>query len=386
MKNFSTILSENKAWAEQLFERLEKKFELIAHRTKGIVPNIYQKNGRFRDAHETIINDWVNGFYPGLNMLLYNKTKKDIYLEVAKDIELQEDPVLADFDIIHHDVGFIWHLMSGAIYRLTGDEKSRIRNLFAASVLSCRYVTDGKFITAWNHPERQNWTIIDTMMNLPLLYWASEDKQDDRFKRIAMAHADTALATHVREDGSVNHIVVHDRETGETVETLGGQGYGVGSSWSRGQSWAVYGFTLSYIHTGEKRYLDGAKRVANYFISACAANEWLPLLDFRAPSEPKYYDSTAGACAACGLIELARLLPENEGGLYLQAAINILKAMAEKFGNFDTDKDYFLGFGSARYPHTEYSLENEVHIPIIYGDFFFVEALLKLLDSDFLIW
>ena len=224
-------------------------------------------------------------------------------------------------------------------------------------------------------------------MNLPLLYWASKEKNDDRFKRIAMAHADMALRAHLRPDGSIAHIVEHNRETGEVVKTYGGQGIAEGSSWSRGQAWALYGFALSYIHTGEERYLNAAKQVANYFI-ACCSDDWLPRVDFRSPEEPVYYDSTAGACAACGLLELAKRLPEGEGGMYAHAAVNILRAMGEKFMNFDPATDDMLGYGTIRYPADSVigGADPGVHISIIYGDMFYTEAILKLLGTEFSPW
>ena len=202
-----------------------------------------------------------------------------------------------------------------------------------------------------------------------------------------MSHADMAICDHLRPDGSVVHIAEHDRETGEVVATYAGQGSAVGSSWSRGQAWAVYGFVISYLHTKEERYLDAAKQVANYFIANCC-DDWLPRVDFRAPSTPVYYDSTAGACAACGMIELAKILPENEGGMYMNAAINILRAMGEKFCNFDPANDHMLDYGTVRYPIPGTYTEEQagVHISIIYGDFFYTEAILKLLGSEFNPW
>jgi unsaturated chondroitin disaccharide hydrolase len=202
-----------------------------------------------------------------------------------------------------------------------------------------------------------------------------------------MAHADMAIMDHLREDGSIVHIVEHNRDTGEVVCTHAGQGCEVGSSWSRGQSWGVYGFVLSYIHTGDERYLNAAKQVANYFIANCS-DDWLPRVDFRAPMEPVYYDSTAGMITACGLIELGKLLPENEGGMYTNAAIKLLKAMTEKFVNFDESTDDLVGYGTQRYPIPGKFTEAQagVHISIIYGDYFYAEALLKLLGSDFLPW
>ena len=299
---------------------------------------------------------------------------------------------LANFDRLHHDVGFVYHILAGALYRLTGNKKARLCNLFAASTLSSRFVLcEASFIRAWNSwgaddHTNDNWSIIDCLMNLPLLYWASEEKNDDRFKRIAMAHADMALRAHLRPDGSVAHIIEHDRETGEVVREYGGQGYADGSSWSRGQAWALYGFVISYMHTGEARYLDAAKRVANYFIANCC-DDWLPRVDFRAPEEPVLYDATAGSCAACGLLELAKMLPKDEGGMYANAAVNMLRAMGDKFMNFDPATDDMLNYGTIRYP-SEGVMHGDpgVHVSIIYGDMFYTEAVLKLLGSEFNPW
>jgi unsaturated chondroitin disaccharide hydrolase len=139
------------------------------------------------------------------------------------------------------------------------------------------------------------------------------------------------------------------------------------------------------MHTGEARYLDAAKQIANYFI-ANVCDDWLPRVDFRAPEEPVYYDSTAGACAACGLIELAKLLPENEGGMYANAAVNILKAMEKAFCDFNPENDHMLDYGSIRYPVNRTPEQAGIHISIIYADFFYTEAVLKLLGSEFTPW
>lgn len=388
MRSAKELLTENRAWAEEIFEKIDRKMAAAAVRSREKIPNGADANGVHKDVTNTWPNDWTAGFYAGLNYMLYNRTKNEEYLKTARRIEEKMDVALKNFDYLDHDVGFLWHLMSGASYRLTGDKSSRLRELFAATTLSSRFILGGNYIRAWNWGEKQetlNWTIIDCMMNLPLLYFASDELKDDRFKRIAMAHADNAMRTHVRPDGSVAHIVEHDRETGDVLTTYGGQGCAVGSSWSRGQAWALYGFVISYLHTGEQRYLDTAKRVAHYFISCCC-DDWLPRVDFRAPSEPVYYDSTAGACAACGMIELARLLPEGEGGTYLHAALCILKAMTERFVNFDPSNDAMLRYGSVKYPVGITPEEAGVHTNIIYADFFYTEAVLKLLGEEFNPW
>ncbi len=388
MKSYNTLRNENIAWAKEIFAKIDEKMSVVTLRSRDKLADGVDENHRHKVVHA---RDWTSGFFGGLNVLLYNETKNEEYLKTAKRSEELLDEALGDFECLYHDVGFMWHILSGALYRLTGDKASKNRNLHAASSLFSRYVmyddAPGGFIRAWNHAHAVDWTIIDCMMNLPILYFASDLIGDDRFKRIAISHADMSIMDHLRPDGSVVHIAEHDRETGELVTTHGGQGIGVGSSWSRGQSWALYGFALSYIHTKEERYLDAAKQVANYFIANCC-DDWLPRVDFRAPAEPVMYDSTAGACAACGLLELARLLPENEGGMYMNAAINLLRALEEHFMDYDKDHDELLTYGTTRYPLDDDQMARCVHTPIIYGDYFFTEALLKIINGEdnFLPW
>ena len=390
MKTYKQIVEENKAWLEETFAKIDKKLSAVTLRSRDKLVDGVGPDGVTHKS--TSPRNWTSGFWGGMNVLMYEKTGNEDYLLTAKRSEELLDTALSDFVGLYHDVGFMWHILSGALYRITGDEKSKNRNLFAAASLMSRFVLGGNFIRAWNtaRPEGEvaNWTIIDCMMNLPILYWASDIIGDDRFKRVAMAHADNAIRCHIRADGSVAHIVEHDRETGDVYKFIAkNQGLNADSSWSRGQSWALYGFVLSYIHTGERRYLDASKRVANYFI-ANVCDDWLPRVDFRAPAEPVYYDSTAGMCAACGLIELAKNLPEDEGGYYANAAINLLRALSEKFGDFNPDTDVMISHGTVRYPIPGVIAYEKagVHIPIIYAEFYFVEAVLKLLGSDFNPW
>jgi len=315
--------------------------------------------------------------------LMYEATGNEEYRKTAENSEKILDEALKQYKKIHHDVGFMWHLTSGANYRLTGNEASCVRNLFAASTLFSRYNIDGEYIRAWN--SHAGYSIIDCLMNLSLLYWASEEIGDERFKKIAMKHMDMAMRDHIRPDGSINHIVNHEIDKVGVKEILGGQGYDATSCWSRGLAWAVYGSVISYIHAGKEEYLEAAKRTADYFIEHCKATDYLPLVDFCAPAEPIYYDSTAGVCAACGMLEIAKCVSEEESRRYTQEAINILRAIDEHFCNYEENQDALVLMGSERYPHTEAAMAG-VHIPIIYGDFFFVEALCKLKGREFFVW
>ena len=387
MKNmfYDDFIASNRDWIDQAFDKIDKKLARVALRSRDKLPYTENADG-VHDDHKSNVQLWTNGFWGGLMWMMYEATKNEDYLLTAKRAEELLDPAFGDIEQLHHDVGFMWHLTAGADFRLTGDKVAKNRFLLAAMTLASRYKVSGGYIRAWNSPDgvgnnTDGWTIIDTMMNLPLLYHASAVIEDDRFKQIAVSHADKAMNDHVRPDGSINHIVRHDLATGEMTGSFGGQGYAVGSCWSRGESWALYGYALSYVYTKDARYLDTAKRVAHYSIANLAMSGWIPLVDFRAPESPVYYDATAGAIMACGLIEIAKAVPEHEQRLYLTAALNILKALEEKACSYDEDRDALLLMCSEAYISNCPPEHN-----IIYGDFFYTEAILKLKGSTFLPW
>lgn len=380
------IIEENMSWIEDTWKKVDKKLLKVAVRSRDKLPS-KSVNG-LHDDKKDFGACWTNGFWGGMMWLMYEATKNDEYKKTARrSQELLNHAIIDDYKDLNHDVGFMWHLTSGADYRLTGDKKAYGVNLIAASILSSRYHIDGGFIRAWNsytdNFDNSGWTIIDSMMNLPLLYWASRELHDDRFTRIAMRHADMTMRDHIRADGSTYHIVEHDVNTGKVIQAYQGQGYTRTSCWSRGLAWAIYGFVLSYIHTKKQEYLDTAKKTANYFAEHVIKYGYLPPIDFDAPEEPSYYDSTAGVCSACGLLELAKYVDEDDSKMYIETAVNILKVIDKMCCDYDEDTDSIVGMGSERYPHDK---DAGIHIPLIYGDLFFVEALTKLRKSDFLIW
>lgn len=368
---------EEKQWVDATWHKLVSKMEKVAVRSYDKLPYT-TVDGVHTDEKETAVTKWTNSFFAGMLWHLYADTKKEVFRNTAEHSEELLDKAFEKREILHHDVGFLWNLSSVANYRLTGSERSYSRAIDAVEILAGRFVPEGSYIRAWDyHPSSRS--IIDTMMNLSLLFWASEAKKDDRFKEIAMANADMTMENHIRPDGSVIHIIYHDPETGGPLEAMAGQGYSKDSSWSRGQSWAIYGFALAYIHTGKQEYLDTAKKVAHYFIAA-VSEDYLPKLDLRCPEEPVYYDSTSGMIAACGLIELSRLVSEFEKKLYFRAAMRLLRAMEARFCDWNEDTDAVVTMGSERYDMGKFNL------PIIYGDFFFTEALYKLRGNTLLFW
>ena len=377
--------NQDKIWLDDTLAKVINKWERITQDTQDaiastVINNIYDdKSAPGEYNPDDGIYWWTNGFYPGILWLLYLETNNEFFKNLANKIEDKLDAALLGFDGLHHDVGFMWLTSAVANFRITENDQSKSRGLLAASILASRFNHKGGYIRAWNY-DLAGWAIIDCMLNINILYWASEQLNDPRFADIARMHADKALTHFVRPDGSVNHIVVFNPETGEEIEVKGGQGYEVGSSWSRGQGWALYGFILSYIHTKDRKYMDAAKKIAHYFIS-CIQDDFIPRCDFRAPSEPIIKDTSAGAIAACALIEIAKHVPEHEQALYLNSAVNILKALTEHCTDFSEDTHELLKMGTGSYHHVE-----SRHISLIYGDYYYLEALLKLKGSDILLW
>jgi unsaturated chondroitin disaccharide hydrolase len=388
--NYKEYVEKNKEWIDEVWDKIDKKMKVVAPTAKDKIPYTTDENGIFDNCaggnngyHN--ISWWTNGFWPGYMWLLYVGTGDAMYREVAENAEKILDAAFENYDGLHHDVGFMWHISAGVNYRLTGNRKSRLRALYAADFLAARFNPIGGYIRSWNNDadsDGYNKLIIDSMMNIPLLYWAAEEHKDDRYKEIAKTHADTAMRTHIRPDGTSHHIVEMNPKTGEIVCALGGQGYELSSTWTRGQAWAIYGFVLSYIHTGDQKYFDTAKKVANAFIACAAQQDWIVPLDFRQPDEPKYYDSTAAACAACGLIEIAKNCSEYDQKNYINAAIKLLKALDEKAADYGTEKQNLLNYGSEAY----FADEKGLNTAIIYGDYFYTEAFYKLKGFEPLFW
>ncbi len=364
---------------EELYGKLCGKLSAECDAMGERIPYI-PVNGRYPDMGEEAINWWTNGFWGGIMWQMYHAAGEEKYRAQAERLEERLEEAFAHFDKLDHDVGFMWLHTSVAHYRLTGDEKARQRGLRAASVLASRYCPKGEYIRAWNRKDSSEM-IIDCVMNLPLLFWAAKEGKKEAYFDIAQSHLNSVLKYLVREDGSCNHIAEFDPGTGELLALPGGQGFEEGSAWSRGQAWAIYGLSLAYRYTREEKYLNAAKKVAHYFIANAALNGFVSLIDFRAPEEPTYLDTTATACAACGLLELAGWVGVYERPLYEKAAWQMLLALTEKFCDWSPDREGILQAGSAKYHR-----ESDREVPIIYGDYFLTELVLRFRGQEFLIW
>lgn len=383
------LKEQDRLWVEEAAEKIIGKISWVSEKSREKIPYTTvngthdDRSDKREDSHDDGINWWCNGFWGGMMWLMYQATGEKRYEEIARISEEKLDRCFEDFYGLHHDVGFMYLPTAVADYKLTGNKKSRMRGMHAANLLAGRFNPAGSFIRAWNDgtgtDDSRGWAIIDCLMNVPLLYWASEESNDPRFRHIAMLHSETVMKNFIRQDGSVRHIVEFDPESGEMVKDHGGQGYGQGSSWTRGQTWGLYGFAIGYRHTGKQEYLDTAKRIAHYFM-ANIPEDGLITVDFRQPEAPFWYDDTAGAIAACGLLELAEAVEEVEAGLYRMAALKLLKALYDNHADFGEENDCILQKCTAAY----HSREHEFNI--IYGDYYFMEAIFRLKQDMLFMW
>jgi unsaturated chondroitin disaccharide hydrolase len=291
---------------------------------------------------------------------------------LAERCEAQLGEVLQNIEKLDHDMGFMWTLTSIANWKLTGNDQSRRTAMTVASHLAGRFNLKGRFIRAWNQRERDGWAIIDCLMNLPLLYWASEQSGDPRYKHIAQAHAEMAAEHFIRPDGSAYHVICFDPETGARRGALGGQGYAAESAWARGAAWALYGFVLSYQHTGRDAFRETAERVAQFFLTHLPEDK-VPYWDFRLPlAELAPRDTSAAAIAASGLLHAAAVLGGERAACYEEQACAILKLLTGRYAADDAEEAILLS-GTGNLP-----MNQNIDKPLIYGDYFYMEAIAKL--------
>lgn len=369
-------------WLEEAWQDVLSKTQRTSERIGANFPHASQ-NGKY------VLEEpqwWTAGFWPGLLWILYGENHEEQFRGIAEQCEERLDEVLNEFSRLDHDLGFIWTLTGVASYKLVHNEESKRRALKAANFLAARFNLRGSYIRAWNSwqegDDNAGLAIIDCVMNVPLLFWASEVSADPRYCHVAEAHMETVLKHFIRPDGSVYHIVRFDPHTGQCLEHLGGQGYAPESAWSRGAAWALYGLTLCFHHTGNTAYLNAAKRVAYYFL-AQLPDDYVPHWDFRLPhGVPRFRDSSAGACAASGLLLLSEKVAETEASVFRSAAIRMLKSLYKNYGAWDDPaEEGLILHGTSHFPEGK-----NVDIPLIYGDYFFVEGLARLKGSRTLFW
>lgn len=366
-------------WIQDTLAKTVMKLRKEATELGNRIPYI-PYDGHYTDVvEERGLDWWTNGFWSGILWQLFQFTEDVFFKQQAEKQEERLVSGLSDFRDVHHDVGFLFLPSAVTNYLLTQDEQAKRRGLLAATLLAGRFNPMGNFLVAWNdgHPGR---VIVDSMMNLPLLYWASKETHDPRFAQIANQHKEIVRKYLVSSKGNVAQIANFDPITGAFLGLQNGQGYQVGSAWSRGNAWALYGFASAYKQTRYEEDLQTATKIAEYLIPHVIEAAYVTPVDFLAPATPKISDTSAGLCIACGLLELTQWLPA-EKVRYREIALKIVQTTAEKFADWSLETDGIIGGGSESYYRP---LTHEV--PLIYNDYFFLEALLRLQGTNFVIW
>ena len=361
-----------------VFQKIAAKFRRTAPLAAqmGILP-YKSEQGKWIASPYDGNSWWTGGFWPGLMWQLFAATGEEMFRTEAHRTQELLAAELRTYNLLNHDTGFMYLLSAGADYKLNGNAQARTDTLHAASLLMGRFNPVG-YIRAWNEKAKMGFAIIDCMMNLSLLFWASRQLEDPRFANVAKIHADMTLREFLRPDGSVSHIIEIDPYTGARVAEHPGQGYTLGSSWSRGQAWGLYGFVLAYLNTKDVRYLDAAKRIAAYFV-AHIRPDGLTDCDFCQPAGEERIDNIAGACAACGLMELARATGETQ---WQEAAERLVDGLLDHCCDWSEDRCGVLTHCTASY-HDDGAGR---HTNITYGDYFLVEALAKINGTDPMLW
>ena len=291
-------------------------------------------------VHNVYITDgnqagWNQGFWTGILWIAYELTGEEKYRKAAEAhipsylVRIQEG-----LGVAHHDMGFLYVPSCVAAYELTGNETAKKAALLAADNLCSRYHEKGGFIQAWGPLDSQEHYrfIIDCLLNIPLLYWAAKVTGDEKYKKMAYRHYQTTAANILREDGSTYHTFYMDIETGEPRKGVTHQGAGDDSCWARGQAWGVYGFMLTYAYMHNSDALGVTEMVTDYFLNHLP-EDFIPYWDLIYTSGTEERDSSAGAIAACGLIEYSNCpkASEEKRSLYRNTAEQIVSSLIDGY-------------------------------------------------------
>ena len=334
------------------------------------------------------IFNWTQSFFTGMALWVYQDTGKEEFLRWAEQFRNEyADKVFQTPMETMHDLGFLYSPYAVMLYDITNGEAYKKIAVKAADVLAMRYDPKGGYIRAWGRmddkipdyieediakdhffTESKGLAIIDCMMNLPLLFWASKVTGHPFYERIALMHADTTLKHFIRKDDSVMHAFRFSEETGEALGEANYCGFSVGSHWARGTAWATYGFAIAYSYTKRKEYLDLSIQLTDKFMKECHGE--IPIWDFKLPDDAEgAFDTSAAAIILCGIIEIEKHRPENRFKEYKR----VLRENLKPYINNDENVMGIL------------KEQNGKHYFASYGDYFMIESYMKE-NSDLKVW
>lgn len=317
---------------------------------------------------------WTEGFWPGILWYDYEYTSDEKILAAArKYTEALE--FISGIPAYDHDLGFIIFCSYGNGYRLTGNPEYKEVILATAEKLASLYNPAVGTILSWPR-EMENLgghnTIMDNMINLEMLFWAAENGGKPEYAEIARTHADTTMKYNFRPDGTSYHVAVYDPVSGKHIKSCTHQGYSDDSMWARGQAWGIYGYTMCYRFTHDRKYLDFATEITDVYLSMLP-EDMIPYWDFNDPEIPDVSkDASAAAVVASALIELSGYVDEDKGREYLDAAEKMLDSLYENYRGGDSCPA-FLTHSTGHRP-----AGSEIDYAIIYADYYYIEALLRL--------
>lgn len=343
----------------------------------------YSENGFYPPIDNT---DWTTGFWTGEIWLAYEfsgdeRLRKAGEIQVHNFLERIDKKIAVD----HHDMGFLYSPSCVAAYKLIGSKEGREAAIKAADQLITRYHPIGEFIQAWgpmDTPENYR-LIIDCLLNLPLLYWASEETGDRKYRDIAEKHIHTAVANVIREDYSTWHTFFFDMKTGAPDHGATCQGYRDGSAWARGQAWGVYGMACAYRYTKRADYIDKFRHVTEYYLRHLP-KDLIPYWDLEfGDGDEQPRDSSSAVIVACGLLEMSKYLGEEEAAYYTGIARKMLKSLYDHYAVKDAATSNGLVLHATYSNHSPYNTCNHYGVDEcnIWGDYFYMEALTRLIKD-----
>lgn len=384
-EQYSVITEEEvKQSLEHCISQLHRQLERFT--TK--FPSAASEGGFYQ---ETLNQDWTNGFWTGELWLAYEYSKQQDFLEAASlQVESFYERMQQKVSVEHHDMGFLYSLSCVAAYKLVQDEVGKKAAIMAANQLCSRYQEIGQFIQAWGSmDDAKNYRlIIDCLLNVPLLFWASDVTEDEKYKTIANAHIKTCLQNIFREDYSTYHTFFFDPTSGAPLYGETCQGYSNQSIWARGQAWGIYGLALAYKYTKNESYISLFRQVANLYLSKLPEDlvPYWDLIFTDGDDEPR--DSSTSAIAVCGFLEMAKYLGEDEAAYYTDLAKKMMKSLVANYEVKDFEACNGLLLHGTYSKKTEFNTchHNGVDECVIWGDYFYLEALMRLYKDWQLYW
>lgn len=359
--------------------QVRRTLDELAQRDGGVDYTMMPRNIADSASHwycsKVTKDEWCAGFWPGILWYDYEYTNDPAIRQEAEKFTASLEYLTYE-PAYDHDLGFLMFCSYGNGYRLTRNESYRQAILRSAEALSALFNPKVGTMLSWPRNVAMfggHNTIMDNMINLEMLFWAAKNGGDKKLYDMAVSHADTTMKYHFRPDYTSYHVAVYDTLTGEFVKGVTHQGYDDNSMWARGQAWAIYGYTVVYRETKEPRFLDFVQKVADVYLEHLP-DDYVPYWDFNDPAIPYAPRDASAACVvASALLELSGYVSPEKGQEYKKAAVCMLESLSSDKYRSGKSKPAFLLHSTGNYPS-----HSEIDAAIIYADYYYIEALMRL--------